>query len=39
MKVVLHAIIYSKLAVMIIIGRDLRGLDRPKIVNQLIFTP
>jgi hypothetical protein len=39
MKVVLHAIVYSKLAVMIITSRALRALDWLQIVNQLIFAP
>jgi hypothetical protein len=38
MKVVLHAIVYSKLAIMII-SRAVRGLNGPQIVNQLIFAP
>jgi hypothetical protein len=39
MKVVLHAIVYSKFAVMIITSRALRALDWLQIVNQLIFAP
>jgi hypothetical protein len=39
MKVVLHAIIYSKLAVMIITHRAFRALNRLQIVDQLIFAP
>lgn len=39
MKVVLHAIVYSKFAVMIITCRALRALDWLQIVNQLIFAP
>jgi hypothetical protein len=39
MKVVLHAIVYSKFAVMIITSRALRALDWLQVVNQLIFAP
>jgi hypothetical protein len=39
MKVVLHAIVYSKLAIMIITSRALRALNWLQIVNKLIFAP
>jgi hypothetical protein len=39
MKIVLHAIVYSKLAVMIIKSRALRALNWLQIVDQLIFAP